>query len=662
MNTNSFKIKSQAWLCLIFFIGMIGLLNAQTTLEYEHSINDSLKGQVIAESKDNENDSIFDGKFQFYTTFGDKDLQQRLASLSYKGQYAENLKNDDWLFSFKTFKAHESFYEKDYHLNYKTSGDEFLIKANFLNAKAEGKWTITKQNFQNSEPRDFVFKIDAEFEKSKLVNAIKAEFPSVKLNGQFDDKGFIDGEWIFLHDINGVEIHDILSFKNGVLDRRQIKIEGKTFDINLLGLNKKREHKFETTTYNTNVRDFFNLVEFEMSTEDNEFLSENIQKINEDSIEILDQILQSFSEYKSIEIWQHFRGSEKLTAGLFKIKTHPLSKSERNRIDKMTVKFFETSEQIQQVFEHPNFDVGKLNYKALNRYEAVLKAYQKRLKGVKPTVEILNLKAVKYINREEILPLLLQQNQYPEQIVFQFKNEEFTEDYDFQDFAEADQFELEQLSKLIDVVSNDVAKIDKEATEMFEKLTKKAALSDREKELVDLKKQVVALFDNAKTKSNYNAYHKELSGSYISAINKFFNEYTNLSVDEKKENIDWYIGCFENFILAYEEIADFPKKLNWLDELYSKTSFNPFLMEEMTERLKERIYKAFEDYLFPEVLDELKQTDNCDDILKTLNNFTAVYERMLVLIDEDTSDIEKELKREKDPETILNILEVSNNE
>jgi hypothetical protein len=79
-------------------------------------------------------------------------------------------------------------------------------------------------------------------------------------------------------------------------------------------------------------------------------------------------------------------------------------------------------------------------------------------------------------------------------------------------------------------------------------------------------------------------------------------------------------------------------------------------MVDMSERIKENIYVAFEKYLFPSLLSDLRNNISCDAYSENLQYLEKIYNRMVELSDQDTSIIEKELKRERDLEEIKRIL------
>ena len=73
----------------------------------------------------------------------------------------------------------------------------------------------------------------------------------------------------------------------------------------------------------------------------------------------------------------------------------------------------------------------------------------------------------------------------------------------------------------------------------------------------------------------------------------------------------------------------------------------------MEEVVKKRIIDAYEDILVPHLLETVQNRLDCDNAEAIVLIFDRLYRRMLELRDEDTSKLERNLKREQDPDDIL---------
>lgn len=207
----------------------------------------------------------------------------------------------------------------------------------------------------------------------------------------------------------------------------------------------------------------------------------------------------------------------------------------------------------------------------------------------------------------------------------------------------------------------DVKKIEQEADEILVKKERLSKLVDKEKQLVKKKESILSLYLAGVRLDDFNEYHRMVASSIETYVTKKFKEYAELPSQEKIERIEMLTGCFDGFIKLYDVLADLPRKLNRLNEAYTRTVWNPYTMTDMEERMKERVYKAFEAYLFPYYLDEITASIDCEVIANKTGIFDLIYNRMLALRDQDTKDLEKELRRVTSSERILEVLNIQLN-
>jgi len=80
----------------------------------------------------------------------------------------------------------------------------------------------------------------------------------------------------------------------------------------------------------------------------------------------------------------------------------------------------------------------------------------------------------------------------------------------------------------------------------------------------------------------------------------------------------------------------------------------------MDEDIKKRITTAYIKILEPYFLKQTEESLTCENISALNGNITETYHSVLMLKDKDTKKLERKLKKEKDPLTILELLNVQN--
>jgi hypothetical protein len=78
----------------------------------------------------------------------------------------------------------------------------------------------------------------------------------------------------------------------------------------------------------------------------------------------------------------------------------------------------------------------------------------------------------------------------------------------------------------------------------------------------------------------------------------------------------------------------------------------------MDERVKERVYRAYENILLPKLLQQIQNFDNCANFDKYNQNFKNLYRSMILIRDRDTKEAERLLRRETNPTEIAKILNI----
>jgi hypothetical protein len=106
------------------------------------------------------------------------------------------------------------------------------------------------------------------------------------------------------------------------------------------------------------------------------------------------------------------------------------------------------------------------------------------------------------------------------------------------------------------------------------------------------------------------------------------------------------------------EVAMVPERWEEIKQEYRDDVWNPFTAIVMSEEIKKRITDSYRQVLIPYYLDQITNNLSCTNVRSLLQSLTSVHRRMLELKEEDTKRIERKLKREDDPEAIIELLEI----
>lgn len=273
-------------------------------------------------------------------------------------------------------------------------------------------------------------------------------------------------------------------------------------------------------------------------------------------------------------------------------------------------------------------------------------------------VNVITSDAFEFVDREHLFGKIWPKLRFPVEVTYEFQSELVTRSHEFPKAPERGGFDLEQANLLIKSIKDDVVSVYKEADKIFKKMEIEESLSNDEERLVEKKDKIESLFNTDSKETDFNEYHERFSEMVLKLTEETFNAYGSLKVDEKKRRIKDLLYCYDNLIEFYIFLKDIKSKTKRLDEAYTRTTFNPHMMVDMSERIKENIYEAFDENLKPYLFDKLRDDFNCENLEYAMEDINSVYQSILELSKRDTKKEEKELRRQKDPEAILSVLEL----
>jgi len=193
-------------------------------------------------------------------------------------------------------------------------------------------------------------------------------------------------------------------------------------------------------------------------------------------------------------------------------------------------------------------------------------------------------------------------------------------------------------------------------------LAKKLAKVRRQKEIIAVEEKMISQINNLK--KVIDSVDAKLPNEIISAlehVNTFAN--TNLSAyskmiyeDEKLKYGRELTICFENLQDLELAILEQPEKNEKVTLHYQDEVWNPFMANLMTEDVKKRITTAYGKVLIPYLLNQVRLDLDCSNAAGLVSLFNNSYERMMALREEDTRKLERRLRRERDPNVIIELL------
>ncbi|NGZ89359.1 hypothetical protein [Psychroflexus maritimus] len=633
----------------------------QETFSGSFKLTDSISGFATYVYDGAKNQPEFIGDFSFEYALKEDTIVNHLV---YKGAFSENKKEGPWNFSRKNLVFGDTIHVNNYEISYPATGFEHKTEANFKDGKAVGKWSVIEQTFKNAKPSDTLFSSQVLFEDARMLDELKAKSKDLSLKANFNEKGEADGKWVIEHRINQQKVEEIRVYKNGVFKEHYFELDNKQYSIEHLGIDKTQDSDEDNWVEIDVLATYFNIFELSNFGFDNDVdISEleNIKKVTQRTNQFLEKAIASFLYYEDFEIWNKITDHQIIEPAKFKVRKFDYSKDEEEKLEAIEKYNQEINDLIDGFFSNSQIEIGKLSFESLNKYYQIFEVYREKKKTLQQITQKITHPALVYFEREKFMRSFAPSFKFPNQVNYSFNDESFSATHNFPKVPKQNEFNINLAHQFFKEIKNNLKVLDKEVKEILGDLKKQEEISELEEELFEKRNEIQILFSDENTDKNKNEFHKKLYETAQDFAETKFKAYVNTPLNEKKEVIDYYLECFDEVLKLYDFLADYQRKVNRIENEYTRVTFNPQLMVEMEERVKERLYEAYEKYALPYLFENLANNFECNQIEGAGKNLEMLYNKMIRLREEDTKSIEKSLKRQKDPNEILSILEIEVN-
>ena len=136
--------------------------------------------------------------------------------------------------------------------------------------------------------------------------------------------------------------------------------------------------------------------------------------------------------------------------------------------------------------------------------------------------------------------------------------------------------------------------------------------------------------------------------------------YAKMPNDKEKLNrARALISCLLHYDTLSQEIMVLPEQLLELETTYTDAVWNPFTATIMDESVKRRITNAYNNVLLPYLFEKVKADLDCSNVEGLQQLFQRSHKRLLELRGEDTSKLERRLRKERNPKVVLQLLNLT---
>jgi hypothetical protein len=574
------------------------------------------------------------------------------------GQYKNGLKSNEWSFVNKRFRPTSIPIVDGYSVIHKSTGVEHVVQIPFLNGIAFGEGKVVTNQIENSQLHKNLFLAKASFDNNYFIGKFEAFSDSIRITGEVDAAGLLTNLWVFEHGY-GDKIIEKRYYEKGVLTRHEILHQGLVHEVNHVGLSKNTEDEGDWVTIQAD-KDYLNILlrtNFgKKATDKNQTLTDSIiTKSNS----FLTQSMNAFRTFNHLDVWKIDGDTTQIFLPKLRVRQYAFSDDEKQLIQNASADILKSQEIIKEYLEDPQVELNKHAYRELALYYEIYTEYRDELKKLEKVFNLLRLPSYEFLNRTEIMPYIFDGITYPEIVKFKFKDNDTEENVAFPANLSVKDATIQSLATHAEEILKELKTKMELVKPIIDRNRKRFEIVAKEQELLQKRDTIKHLFSNGNKDEKFNAMHARFAAVFIQNAEDIFVNYAKQEIENRIMRTDETMLCLDEFINAYSEMIKIQARLDRIDEVYTRVVWNPFTFTDMTETVKERLFNAYKNDLLPYLLADIGQNATCNSLAIRLQNMEVLYNRMRDLRDQDTKELERALRKVRDPNRIIELLSLT---
>lgn len=604
-------------------------IQAQEKLRYTGPFQvASFVGEVDYTYQIIDGDTLLQGPFSMKRSNLDALLDQKDKTFAFTGAFENGFPNGQWNFLFGEFESDQKTEVVGFQYRVNVDGIQHQAHGDIQMGRPDGLWIISEQHIEDSEVKETLFQSQITYNNGIPQQSFRIEGRQSTLVGRFLRDGLAHDSWTLFGDENT----ESWSFKEGVLT--QIRLDDTTFAV--------FEGPFKAArTINLDKR-FSKILKLQLEKEQVEGLRDGINKL----------LSENAAHYKKLDDILSQLGQSQFMP-LFKVKVpyFPLDSLERKGLGVIQKDYGHSSKVAKGLLENTQLNLLKRSdSEAQFLYSVVEKIKASFLDPLDKVVHFSELEILDYLDRKLLAQRLFPDGKPSKTIAIRNSERTFEgPNANTFNFEGGVMETLNQMSSYAKVSLNQIA------TVLYEKVKNE----QQQQEFVALEEQMIAqinslnqMVDSVDTSGTYGAAVLHIKST---AENKL-NAYSSSAASEGKlEEAKQLVPCLETLKSLSQNLATIPERELEIQEAYKDAVWNPFMANLMEEEVKKRITSAYRNVLIPFLVDQANTELDCAKASSLNRLLTELHKRMLELREEDTHKLERKLRKEKNPNAILEL-------
>jgi hypothetical protein len=594
-------------------------------------------------------DSLLNGAYSFSSVLAGNDSAKVFYEIS--GAYALGKAEGKWEFVRIELTPSGKPFAQDFAIVQPAVGIETNLEATFIKGAPTGRWRVQQRIADETNPA-------AGTNLSALINLSQAtasgafEYRNAgcEVVGSFDQEGKLHGTWTIAFDQTPLEAVETREYRNGVLVRHSVKLPDSMYELAndsalLESLNDKELRTFDFGKLPTAI-----LMKRVRHVEE----AANLVKMSDtaiaDALEVFDIGFTSL-------VFQQGEGMAKVNPVQVRFRQIPILKDEKI----LNQQIANTAQQIVNASEvfltSPTVEMARLSNEQVARQCAELEVLLEVSHDVFQLCAELDDEELSFVDRNAWFQMNYVKPIWP--VAFTFEFGETTESIAFLKYTAFG--DGANRAELLDALNRMLAEVQGTIDEVMNQLRVAELdtyLSQREEALMFRRDSLNNLFSGEPSPLT-NQYHNGVAQGVRKSLDLAFEQYAKTDIALRGGEIDNLEQCLLFTEGLHDALSKLPLRIDRIDREYTRSIWNPYTYTFMEEVQKERIYKAYNQFILPHFITEINAFDSCRAYEKVPELLIDLHDRLVLLLNEETSQVERDLRRVNSPVEAAAILQIT---
>ncbi|MEM9000799.1 MAG: hypothetical protein AAGB24_11095 [Bacteroidota bacterium] len=605
------------------------------------------KGEADYSYKVIESDTILDGPFQMERSNLGALLESKDHFFSFSGAFEDDYPKGNWKFQFGEFQSDSSAKVEGYQYRLNIRGIQHEAQGTLQQGKPDGEWTYVVSQIANATVNDTLYSSSIAFDAGVPQKSFRIQDQNGTLVGRFLRNGLAHDVWTFYAEDHG-KANQSWYFSEGILTMVETEIEGRVKTIPIFPKSDQ-----STKTVDLDSR-YMAIARLKMRSGDTlHFFEQGIPpllKANRLYYQKIDRILGELGKAAFMPDFQ------------VKVPHFPMDSVEKSQFDTIKVLYQKSNTIRQNLLKNTQLHIlRRSDAEAQFLYAVVLAISDTYLEPLGTLVGYGAVDILDYVSREELMQVLWPKGKPAKKVQIDERGDGTAIRTFVGPEAQHFDFDSDGISVVYQLADYAFLSLDSIQQQLGQKLVNEK----RQQEFIALEEQLISSanalnrFIDSVAKSLPRPEREALM-RIKGLVDSNLKQYSQTEeAVTKLELAKTLLVCFRHFHGLAITISEIPTRWQTIQETYKDAIWNPFTATIMNEEVKKRITTAYRKLVIPYLLDTVREKLDCGTAQELEQQMDGVYQRVLQLREENTSKLERKLRKEQDPEVILQLLDLT---